>query len=76
MMISQRGVAMGRKSITGGVTPAGLSRVQFDFVIDPGTLPSYPPLAARCSITSGGQSWGVFHSWVPCFAPRLGRGSG
>jgi hypothetical protein len=25
---------MGRKSITGGVTPAGPARVQFDFVID------------------------------------------
>jgi hypothetical protein len=25
---------MGRKSITGGITPAGSSRIQFDFIID------------------------------------------
>jgi integrase len=41
---------MGRKSITGGVTPAGPSRVQFDFVIDGvrfrPTLP-WPPTASN-----------------------------
>jgi hypothetical protein len=41
---------MGRKSITGGVMPAGPSRVQFDFVIDGvrfrPTLP-WPPTASN-----------------------------
>jgi hypothetical protein len=33
-MVSQRGIPMGRKSITGGVAPAGPARIQFDFYID------------------------------------------
>jgi Arm domain-containing DNA-binding protein len=41
---------MGRKPITGGVTPAGPSRIQFDFIIDSvrfrPTLP-WPPTASN-----------------------------